>query len=273
MIDYTELDRNPELRDLIFYPRRGLDACPPYASDSLIPVADDVVLSCRFYSGDSGSPWILYFHGNGEIAGDYDDIAPFYLQQNLNLVVADYRGYGASSGMSSLMNLLKDCHPIFSAVRKELDRRGYTRRLWLMGRSLGSLSVLELAVSHPGEIQGIILESGFASIVPILSPLFLPLLPGEGRHLEQIEKEALEQTGKIFLPTLVIHGDRDTLVPLQEARNLYEGLGSSQKRLLIIPDADHNTIIFAHPHLYFSAISEFIEETNAHQADCSSLLR
>jgi len=129
-----------------------------------------------------------------------------------------------------------------------------------MGRSLGSLCVLELAASHPGEINGLILESGFTSIIPILQPLFVPLLPDE-RYLEQIQKDALDLTGRIFLPALVMHGDQDTLVPLQEARNLYEGLGSPLKHLLIIPDADHNTIIFAHPHLYFGSISEFIENT------------
>jgi len=260
MPDYCEFDKDPDLLALIFYPRRGMDPCPPYASDALIPVADDMFISCRFYSVDPKSPWILYFHGNGEIVSDYDQIAPFYLQKNLNLVVADYRGYGVSSGTPTLRNLMEDCHPIFSTVRKELSRRGYVGKLWLMGRSLGSLSVLELAVSHSDKINGLILESGFASIIPILQHLFVPLLPAE-RHLEQIEKDALGLTGRIFLPALVIHGDQDTLVPLQEARNLYEGLGSPLKRLIIIPNANHNTIIFADPPLYFGAISEFIEKT------------
>jgi len=261
MIDYSEIDSNPELLSLIFYSRKGLDACPPYAYDSLIKVSDDTDISCRFYSEEPTNPWILYFHGNGEIASDYDDIAPFYLQRKLNLVVADYRGYGLSSGTPSLMTMLNDCYPIFSAVHNEILRRGYTRKLWLMGRSLGSLSALELASSHPDEIKGLVLESGFVSIVSILKHLFITLLPDEG-YSEQIEKEALAQAGKIFLPALVIHGDQDTLVPFQEARKLYEGLGSSRKRLLIIPNAGHNTIIFANPNLYFGAISEFIRNND-----------
>jgi len=260
MPDYGEFDKNPALLAFIFYPRRAIDPCPPYASDVLVPVADEVFISCRLYSGDPQNPWILYFHGNGEIASDYDQIALFYLQKKLNFAVADYRGYGASSGTPSLRNLTEDCHLIFSTIRGEISQRGYTRKLWLMGRSLGSLCVLELAASHPGEINGLILESGFTSIIPILQPLFVPQLPDE-RYLEQIQKDALDLTGRIFLPALVMHGDQDTLVPLQEARNLYEGLGSPLKHLLIIPDADHNTIIFAHPHLYFGSISEFIENT------------
>ncbi|OPY90382.1 MAG: Tropinesterase [Syntrophus sp. PtaU1.Bin208] len=259
MPNYEEIDRDPELLAFIFYPRRGADPCPSYASDVIIQAADEIFISCRFYSVDAGNPWILYFHGNGEIASDYDQIAPFYLQEKINLVVADYRGYGLSSGMPSLGSMLEDCHPIFTAVRKELSRQGYAGKLWIMGRSLGSLSALELAASHPDEINGIILESGFTSILPILRHLFLSPHT-EQSLLEQISREASELVGRIFLPALVIHGDRDTLVPLQEGRNLYEGLGSSQKRFLIIPNSDHNTIIFTHPELYFGAISEFIQK-------------
>lgn len=273
MIDYTAIDNSPELMSFVFYPRKGVDDCPPFASDLLIKVDGDIAVSCRFYSQDLDNPWILYFHGNGEIVSDYDTIALFYLQMKLNLVVADYRGYGISSGTPSLMNMLKDSHLIFSGVRDELARRGYAKKPWLMGRSLGSLSALELAASHPGEIQGIIVESGFMSIVPILRHLFLPLPPDEG-SLERIEKEAWEQTGKISLPALVIHGESDVLVPLQEARNLYEALKSPDKRILIIPNADHNTVIFAHPHLYFGMIAEFVGRTGEpEREDCSSLLR
>ncbi len=265
MVDYRKLDENPELMAFIFYPRGGLEPCPPYAADSLIPVAEDVVISCRYYCEDFRNSWILYFHGNGEISSDYDEIAPYYLKRELNVAVVDYRGYGAGSGRPSLMNLLQDCHPILSAVRRELSRRGHTGKPWLMGRSLGSLSALELAASRSGEINGLIVESGFTSILAILKPLFLFCqledVPERG-ILDQIEREALEMTSRISLPALVIHGDGDTLVPLQEARNLYGGLSSPQKRLLIIPEADHNTVIFAQPDRYFGAIAEFIAETN-----------
>jgi pimeloyl-ACP methyl ester carboxylesterase len=272
MIDYSAIDNSPELMSFVFYPRKGVEECPPFASDLLIKVDGDIAVSCRFYSQDLENPWILYFHGNGEIVSDYDTIALFYLQMKLNLVVA-ITGVRHKLRTPSLMNMLRDSHLIFSGVCDELARRGYAKKPWLMGRSLGSLSALELAVSHPGEIQGIIVESGFMSIVPILRHLFLPLPPDEG-SLERIEKEAREQTGKISLPALVIHGDSDVLVPLQEARNLFEALKSPDKRILVIPNADHNTVIFAHPHLYFGMIAEFVGRTaEPEREDCSSLLR
>ena len=65
----------------------------------------------------------------------------------------------------------------------------------------------------------------------------------------------------IKLPALIIHGENDTLVPLEEARRFYDNLGSAEKRLLIIPGADHNDIMFTGIDQYFEAIKKFIAAT------------
>ncbi len=59
------------------------------------------------------------------------------------------------------------------------------------------------------------------------------------------------------LPALVIHGEADSLVPLQEAETLYALLGSEKKELTVIPWADHNSLIFEGEEEYFSAIRGF----------------
>ena len=89
---------------------------------------------------------ILYFHGNGEIASDYDTIAPFYTRLGITLFVVDYRGYGLSDGT-----------PVgHDADRRRLDgASARTRSCWravgvaagalfVMGRSLGSAAALEI---------------------------------------------------------------------------------------------------------------------------------
>ncbi|MEW5921547.1 MAG: hypothetical protein AB1796_11505 [Bacillota bacterium] len=98
---YRFLDRHSILRNA-FFPRRGLSPCPDRAFDLRIPVDGDVSLHCRFYYGRDGYPTILYFHGNGEVAGDYDGFAPYYHRAGTNLAVAEYRGYGASSGIPTI---------------------------------------------------------------------------------------------------------------------------------------------------------------------------
>jgi hypothetical protein len=258
MIDYSPIDQ-PFLRQFIFYPRKDFTPCPGNAVDLSVWVADGVSISCRFYTGQDDWPWLLFFHGNGEVVSDYDEISPFYHQKRMNLVVADYRGYGASNGTPTLTDLVQDAHVIFKAVRKELSRRNLRKDLWVMGRSLGSISGLELAHRYQKEMQGLIIESGFPSIVRIMSHLGVPL---QVMGLEKIDQECLERIKKIFLPTLIIHGERDSLVPLENAREIYRHLGTKEKELLVIPSATHNDIMGIGFNDYFKAIQQFVAKSD-----------
>jgi pimeloyl-ACP methyl ester carboxylesterase len=261
MIDYSSLDQ-PFLLQFIFYPRRDFTPCPKNAFDLSVAVGNNVSVSCRFYTGRPEWPWILFFHGNGEVVSDYDEISAFYHQKKINLVVADYRGYGASTGTPTLTDLVKDAHVIFKHVGEELPRRNLRKDLWVMGRSLGSIAALELASQHQEEMKGLIIESGFPSVVRIMFHLGVPA-PILGP--ERIDQECLESIKKIFLPTLIIHGDQDSLVPLENAKAIYHHLGAQEKELLIIPSATHNDIMIAGFNDYFKAIQRFIEKTDRTQ--------
>lgn len=111
MPDYSQIDRSP-LIGFLFYPRRDFTPCPQGAFDFFVPVDQGVSISCRFYLRDKAWPQILYFHGNGEVVSDYDEIAPFYHARRINLIVADFRGYGASDGSPTFTNLVQDAHRI-----------------------------------------------------------------------------------------------------------------------------------------------------------------
>ena len=258
MIDYSSIDQ-PSILSFIFYPRKDFTECPEHAFDLPVSVGDHVSISCRFYRGHHEWPWILFFHGNGEVVSDYDEISPLYHQKRLNLVVADYRGYGASTGIPTLTDLTQDSHVILKEVRGELSRRNFRSDLWVMGRSLGSISALELAYQHQEVLKGLIIESGFPSVVRIMTHLGMP---AHGFGLEKIDQGCLERIKKIFLPTLIIHGEQDWLVPLQNARDLYHHLGTQEKELFVIPSATHNDIMLIGFKDYFQALQRFIEKTD-----------
>lgn len=255
--DYTSIDRSALLK-FLFYPRPHATPCPEGAFDLEVPVAPQTSIFCRFYGGLEKGRWILYFHGNGEVVSDYDAIAPFYHAKQLNLVVADYRGYGKSTGTPNFTHLLADAHLILKAVREEMSRRGWPTDLWVMGRSMGSLAAVELGYHHPDEIRGLVIESGFASVTRLIRHL---RLPSHGIDLEPIERERLAVIQKIAIPVLIIHGEWDSLVPLVEAKDLYAHLGSKDKELVIVPEADHNNVMFVDLELYLSAIQKFIQRT------------
>ncbi len=254
---YAMIDQQPVLLQFLFYPRRWDAPAPAGAEDFMVPVEGDIAVGCRCYEGKPGAPWILLFHGNGEIAADYDQIAPFYHREGINLVVADYRGYGRSGGKPTFAAMIGDAPQIFEAVRERLGERGLQEELFVMGRSLGSISALELAAQHPGIIPGLIIESGFISVTGLINHLGLPSM---GLDLDSIERESRNKAARINIPALIIHGRSDSLVPYSQAEDLYRSLGGESKRLLPIPGADHNDVIFYDRERYFSAIAAFVEK-------------
>ena len=257
MSDYSAIDRSP-LVGFLFYPRKDITECPAGAFDLAVPVDPGIDIVCRFYMRNKDWPSILYFHGNGEVVSDYDGIAPFYHRAKINLVVADYRGYGASGGAPNFTNLLKDGRRVFASVRKELARRSLRQDLRIMGRSLGSLCALDLAHPYGENIRGLIIESGFAGVTRLIRCLNLPT---GGLNLEPLEEERMSMIRRIAVPALIIHGESDTLIPVQEARHLYSALGVEKKKLVIIPGADHNNILFAGLDQYFLELQQFMAET------------
>ena len=253
--DYSVIDFPPIIA-MLFYPRRDFTPCPENAFDLEVPVEEDILIATRFYAKGLTCPTILYFHGNGEVVYDYDYIAPVYNDLGLNLVVADYRGYGASTGSPSFGATSRDAGVILQTVLREMDARGYQDDLWVMGRSLGSLSALELAANQPERLKGLIIESGFANVVRVMKRLgHFP----EEVNLPQFDRECLEMVQSITIPALVLHGDRDQIVAHSEGEFIFENLGSPEKNLLTINNAGHNDIMYVGIKEYFSAIVSLIK--------------
>lgn len=252
--DMALLDR-PEISQFIFYPRRDPQ---PQDDVALYPVEVEQGISvvCRFYPASRGIATILYFHGNGETAGDYDLVSSLYTALGINLFVADYRGYGLSSGEPTIGHMLQDAHPICERLREVLREGGYAEALFVMGRSLGSAPAIELAFRSQDAFKGLIVESGFSDAFRLFSYIGLPVA------IPPHYQEGFPNGGRmrsIRIPALLIHGAEDQLIPLQEAEELLRLCAAEEKSLVVIPRADHNTLMMKGRDKYFQAIEGFIK--------------
>jgi alpha-beta hydrolase superfamily lysophospholipase len=254
-IDYSRLDQ-PGILRFVFYPRPDWSPPPPGASDHAVVVEEGISIGCRFYPASLTAPSILYFHGNGEVVYDYDGIAPLYNREGVNLFVADDRGYGRSSGTPSFSSTVSDSHEVFRYFAGALGTGGYTGPLFIMGRSLGSLSAVELAASGFPEVKGLIIESGFASAARLLGYLGVGIGSPE---LDDFDRSSLERIRSITMPVLLIHGERDQIIPHNQAEVFYQNVGSADKTLLSVPHAGHNDLMLVGMDEYFAAIREFVQ--------------
>ncbi len=253
--DHSPFGR-PEISLVLFHPR-GESGWNPSGSafeELTIPAEKNITLGGRFYAATPQSPNLLFFHGNGEIVEDYDDIASAFIRIGLNFIPVDYRGYGRSTGSPGVSAMMRDCHAIFSFVKDLISGKGLTGPLLVMGRSLGSASALELAAAYPAEIRGLVIESGFAFALPLLR-----LLGVNTSVLGITEEEGFNNIGKIGRyhgPLLVIHAEKDHIIPFSDGKALFDASPSARKEFLEIKRANHNNILQYGINDYFRKIGE-----------------
>ena len=251
---YEILDQ-PEVAQFLFHPRpepefrlRTSDR-----EDFLVPVGNGVQVGASLHLSSPQAPLVLFFHGNGEIVSDYDDLGGLFTDQGLNLMVADYRGYGRSSGLPTVSAMLDDSIKILDFVLKLREERKFTGKICVMGRSLGSAPALELASRRQEDFSCLIIESGFARVSPLLHTLgiYLPDLKPEP------ESENLYKMGQVIRPCLVIHAEYDHIIPFSEGLTLYEACPSETKELLEIKGANHNDIFIRGMAPYLERVKKF----------------
>ena len=261
-MDLSFLDRPEILRNIFpvvyspFLPE-DISFSPPPEPVYPIEVEEGVTINCGFWVNSEQNPSILYFHGNGETVDTCDWIAPIYNQRRINLFVADYRGYGSSNGKPTISNMISDASAIFRGFREIIEKQHFRNSLFVMGRSLGSIPAIEVALNYQDEIRGLIIESGMANNFRRMWD-YLKTTETESVWGEEslfLNKVKVKQVRK---PTLIIHGECDQLISVEEGKELYHNSGAPDKRILVIPGADHNDVMIIDESLYFDTIEEFV---------------
>jgi alpha-beta hydrolase superfamily lysophospholipase len=255
---------SPLIVNNLFFPRTAIMRTHPdkdSVKDGLIPIDDEVKLGYRMYMHHTTTPVLLYFHGNGEIASDYDSIAPLYNRVGVSLLVIDYRGYGWSTSTPLTSQLLPDAQVALDKVDIILSDCGIVpgRPLFVKGRSLGSAPAIYLAQQNPDKLKGLIVESGFAAAPSLFARLGISLL-SIGQDDVTLPLFNAKRMKDVRLPLLVIHGEKDTLIPVSHGKELFEACQVEDKVLHIIPGAGHNNLLYAGMESYFGKIRQFVEK-------------
>jgi alpha-beta hydrolase superfamily lysophospholipase len=250
-----------KISSAIFFPRPDLGFGPGAegAFDHLFNLEDDTRLRLRLFLADREAPSILFFHGNGETARDYDMLAGAFRDLPASFMVGEYRGYGPCTGRPSFHTFLQDAHRTLDECQRLLAEGGHRGPLVVMGRSLGSAPAIELASSRTGELAGLIIESGFARTIPLLELVGVP-----ARSLgltEEYGPRNLEKIKKAALPTLIMHAEMDQIIPFEDAELLRDASPDPHKQFFPVPMAGHNDIQIRAGAAYFDRIGRLLERT------------
>ena len=199
----------------------------------------------------AASAVVLWCHGNaGNIIHRLDNLKLLY-QLGLSVFLFDYRGYGRSQGRPSEAGLYQDALGAHDYLTR--TRRIRPERIVLFGRSLGAAVAGELAVQKPA--AGLILESSFPSIEAVAKFHYggLPV-----HWLLGADFTLIDRLPQLSLPKLIIHGDKDDIIPLELGRQVFEA-AKPPKSFYVIEGADHNNTYQVGGAAYFRRWAEFVQ--------------
>ena len=222
-------------RKLVYFPMGSAKPVPPAWATGVEEITlrtdDGVELGAWFLPTPSRIS-VIVFNGNAGSRLYRLPFARLLTSMGASVLLFDYRGFGGNSGNPSRTGLGADAR----AARAYLDRRHDPAppSIVYFGESLGAAVAAELAVTHPP--SALILRSPFTSLVEIGRHHY-PFLPVG--WLTRDRFSVIDAVPKIRVPTLVIAGDRDGIVPVSHSRRVFDA-AAGPKELVIVPGADHN---------------------------------
>ena len=202
-------------------------------------------------AGGSGTA-VLVCSGNGGNRAFRGRLGEALAQRGLGVLLFDYRGYGDNPGSPTEAGLAADARAAraWLAAREEID----ASRIIYFGESLGAAVAIGLAVEHPP--AALILRSPFTSLADA-AQVHYPFLPVGIMLWDRYP--SLQRIPSLRSPLLVIAGDADGIVPLENSRKLYEA-AVSPKRLVVVPGADHNDAELLDGEILLQAVEELLTE-------------
>ena len=223
-------------RSLMYYPERlrtpPAAAGLPEAQEVVLDTADGEKVIAWVVPPRAGKPLILYFHGNGgSLRYRAERFRPLVAGGN-GLLALSYRGYGGSTGSPSEAGLIADAEAAYEFALRQVP----AERVVVFGESLGTGVAVALAATH--KVGAVVLQAPFTSAADIGAAVywFLPV-----RLLMRDPFYSDRRIQRVTAPLLILHGDRDGVVPIVLGEQLFK-LANEPKRLVRIAGADHNDL-------------------------------
>jgi pimeloyl-ACP methyl ester carboxylesterase len=218
-------------RRLIYLPQGTPGPVPAGAREVELDTADGLRLGGWFFPGDDGAPAVLVANGNGGNRGLRTPLAEALQEHGFSVLLFDYRGYAGNPGSPSEEGLALDVRAARSFLIREVGDR-----LLYYGESLGCAVVTELATAHPP--AALVLRSPFTDLAAA-GRVHFPFLPV--RLLLRDSYPVEEQIARVHVPTTVVYGTADTIIPPAQSRAVARA-AADLHRLVAVRGADHNDL-------------------------------
>lgn len=180
-------------------------------------------------------PTILFFYGNAMCMADCFGIMQSFRKLGVNVMVAEYIGYGMSSGKSSEQSLYETADACWDHLQSRTDID--PKKIIASGWSLGGAVAIDLASRKP--VAGLVTFSAFTSMSRMARKV-VPWLPTS--LMLSYRFDSLSKIKQVKVPILLVHGERDQMIPREMAAELAAAATNSPSVTTISIPSDHNDV-------------------------------
>lgn len=202
-----------------------------HVEERTLQTRDGETVLAWYGRAQAGQPTLLYFHGNAGSLEFRSERIRRYMSRGIGVYMMTYRGYGGSSGAPSERANVADAKLAYDALAAE----GVPPRdVIVYGESLGTGVAIQVAAEKT--VGGVILDAPYTSLVDVaaLHYAYLPV-----RALMTDRYDSVAHISRVTAPLLILHGERDDVVPVDLGRRLFE-LANEPKTLRTFPQAGHS---------------------------------
>jgi len=236
-------------------PSRQVDATPAdigLAFEAVsLRTADGETLAGWFIPAPAARGTLLYLHGNGGNMGHrLDPIAVFH-RLGLNILIIDYRGYGASSGKPSEEGTYQDALAAWNYLTQQKHIR--PDQIVLFGESLGGSIAAWLAARHTP--AGLVIYASFTS-VPDMAQALYPMFPAS--LLARYRYDTRAALNSVNSPVMIMHSPEDEIIPFSHGQALLEA--AHEPKRLVELRGGHNDALLVSQEVYAREVEAFLQE-------------
>ena len=202
-------------------------------SEITLTTSDGTKVSAWSHEPVADKPVIVFFHGNGGTLPGRIQRYQAFINEGYGLFVLSYRGYGHSEGSPTEAGIFNDARASMAWVNQHYPRH----RIILYGESLGTGVAVEMASEQ--QVSSVVLQSPYTSVANVAASRFwfLPF----AHSLVSDPFDSFSKISAIHTPILMLHGDKDTTIPIAQGRELFEK-ANEPKRFITVQGAGHMNI-------------------------------
>jgi alpha-beta hydrolase superfamily lysophospholipase len=247
----------------------------------------------RCWRAEKPARVVVLVHGYGEHIGRYEHVAEILAARGSNVVGPDHVGHGRSAGERAL---IPSFEPIVGDLRMVVQETRGELPLVMIGHSMGGLIATRYAQRYREDLAGLVLSGPAVGLGPVLEEwLAAPQLPSDPIDVATLSRDPSvgeaytadpmvwhggwkRETLQAFvaaendiaegpsldgLPLLYVHGQDDTLVPVERARPVVERVSGADREIYVLANARHEVFNERDKTETIAIVAEFIERVTA----------